>query len=119
MFHAQNGVETEPCSEGGMNLTEVGDGDWVKVVGVDFGEGATRFNAGVASDAAGGTIEIRIDRPDGWLLGVCKLSDTGGWQEWQVASCEVNGVADVHDLYLTFTGEGDQLANVDYWQFER
>ena len=29
-FNAQSGVETEPCSEGGMNLTDLNNGDWVQ-----------------------------------------------------------------------------------------
>ena len=37
-FNAQKGVETIPCDEGGMCLTELANGDWVKLAGVDFGE---------------------------------------------------------------------------------
>lgn len=118
-FHAQNGIETQPCTEGGMNLTDLDDGDWVKIVGVDFGEGAHRFKTSVASERAIGKIELRVDAPAGELIGVCELDDTGGWQNWKQASCEVSGVAGLHDLFLIFTGEGDQLPNLDYWQFER
>ena len=53
-FNAQSGVETEPCSEGGMNLTDLNNGDWVRIVGVDFGtKGAKKFSARVASAGAG------------------------------------------------------------------
>ena len=44
--NAQSGVETEPCMAGGMDLTNLENGDWVKLRGVDFGSpGAESFRA--------------------------------------------------------------------------
>lgn len=119
-FHAESGIETEPNSEGGMNLTDLGDGDWVKVTGVDFGaDGASSFAATVASDGASGTIELRLDSPDGQRIGSCKVSDTGGWQVWEEQSCDVKGATGVHDLCLKFTGDAEQLPKVDHWTFAK
>lgn len=118
-FYAQSGVKTEPCSEGGMNLTELNNGDWVKLVGVDFGtKGAKKFIASVASAEQGGTIELRLGAPDGTLVGTCKVEDTSGWQKWKSVSCEVSGAAGVQDLCLKFVGGEKPLLNLDYWKFE-
>jgi arabinoxylan arabinofuranohydrolase len=118
-FNAQSGVETEPCGAGGMNLSELNHGDWVKVVGVDFGtKGAKKFLARVASAEQGGSIELRLGSPDGKLVGTCKVSNTGGWQEWTDASCEVAAATGVHDLYLKFTGGEKPLLNLNHWKFE-
>lgn len=118
-FQAQRGVETEPCSAGGMNLTDLHNGDWVKVAGVDFGvKGAKRFSARVASAGEGGSIELRLGSLDGKLIGTCKVNNTGGWQAWQEAACEVSTATGVHDLYLKFTGGEAPLLNLDYWRFE-
>ena len=118
-FQSQSGVETEPCAEGGMNLTDLSDGDWVKVAGVDFGSpGARKFLARVASAGPGGSIELRLGSPDGKLIGTCKVEDTGGAQSWKNVTCEVSGATGVQDLVLKFTGGEPPLLNLDYWQFE-
>ncbi|WP_437813876.1 glycoside hydrolase family 43 protein [Sorangium sp. So ce1078] len=116
-FNAQSGIETEPCEEGGMNLANIDNGDWVRLRGVDFGEGAASFSARVASAAAGGSIELRLEAPDGMLVGTCAVEATGGWQEWSDTSCAVEGATGVHDLVLRFTGGESYLFNVNSWQF--
>jgi len=118
-FFAEHGVETEPCSEGGMNLTDLQNGDWVIVAGVDFGsKGPKKFLVRVASATNGGSIEIRLGGPEGKLIGVCPVKSTGGWQSWETVSCNVTNVTGVSDLCLKFTGEGEKLLNLNYWQFE-
>jgi arabinoxylan arabinofuranohydrolase len=118
-MNAQSGIETEPCSEGGMDVTDIQAGDWVKLRSVDFGStGAASFSASVASATSGGAIELRLDSPDGLPVGTCTVPGTGGAQAWVVSTCSVSGAMGVHDLYLAFTGDGSPLFNVDYWQFE-
>ncbi len=118
-FNAQHGVETEPCSEGGMNLTDLNTGDWVRIVGVDFGaKGAKKFSARVASAGQGGNIELRFGGLEGKPIGTCKVENTGGRQTWKTVTCDVSGAAGVQDLYLKFTGGDGPLFNVDYWIFE-
>lgn len=118
-FNAQKGVETIPCGEGGMCLTELANGDWVKVVGVDFSSReVTKFNARVACDGAGGKIEIRLGSPDGKLVGTCAVAGTGGAQKWQAVSCDISGASGKTDLCLVFTGGEGNLFNLDCWKFE-
>lgn len=116
---AQKGIETETCSEGGMNLTSIDNGDWVKVSGVDFSKrSAKKFNARVASEGEGGSIELRLGGPDGKLIGTCKVGPTGGSQKWKSVSCEISGASGVEDLCLNFTGGDKPLFNLDCWKFE-
>lgn len=118
-FNAQSGVETEPCSAGGMNLTDLNNGDWVRVVGVDFGsQGAKQFTARVASAESAGSIELRLGALDGKLIGTCQVEGTGGWQVWKEVSSTVTGATGVQDLYLRFTGGAGALFNLDFWKFE-
>lgn len=117
-FNAQNGVETEPCSDGGMDLTDINNGDWVRIVGVDFGDqGAKKFTARVASAEQGGEIEMHLGNLDGKLIGTCKVENTGGVQTWKDATCEISGATGVQNLYLKFTGGEKPLFNLDYWKF--
>jgi hypothetical protein len=115
-----SGVETEVCSEGGINVANINNGDYIKVKGVNFGTaGASSFQARVASATSGGQIELRLDSETGTLIGTCTVSGTGGWQSWTTASCPVSGATGTHDLFFRYTGGGtDFLFNVNWWQFE-
>jgi hypothetical protein len=112
-----SGVETEVSSEGGMNVANIENGDYVKVKGAAFGTGATSFTARVASATSGGRIEVRIGSPTGTLAGPCTVPGTGGWQAWTTVSCGISGVSGTQDLYLRFTGGSGFLFNVNWWQF--
>ncbi|MGE4286019.1 MAG: glycoside hydrolase family 43 protein [Phycisphaerae bacterium] len=112
------GVKTQACSEGGMNVCNIDDGDYIKVKGVDFGAGAERFTARVASATEGGRIEVRLDGPDGKLAGTCTVPGTGGRQTWITVSCPVNEVGGVRDLYLRFAGDSEKLFNFNWWKFD-
>ena len=114
----ESGVETEECSEGGMNVSSINDGDYIRVAGVDFGAGATSFEARVASAASGGSIELRLDSETGTLVGTCEVPGTGGWQTWTTVSCDVSGATGIQDLYLVFKGGGDYLFNFNWWKFD-
>lgn len=110
------GVKTEKCSNGGVNIGNIRNGSYIKVSGVDFSEGADSFTACVASAESGGTIEIHLDAKDGPLAGSCKVSGTGGWQSWEEVSCDVSASGE-HDVYFVFKGGDGYLLNVDWWQF--
>lgn len=113
-FNAQSGIETDTCNEGGMAVTQISDGDWVKVRGVDFGTvGAKSFSARVASTANNAAIELRLGSESGTLIGTCQVPSTGGAQSWQTVSCDVTGATGVKDLVLKFKG----AFNFNYWQF--
>ena len=114
----QYGIKTEVCSEGGMDVTSVTNGCWIRVRGVDFGAGASTFFARVASAGNGGNIELHLDSLAGILIGTCAVSPTGGWQTWTTTSCSVGGVGGVHDLYLKFTGGAGNMFNLNWWQFQ-
>ncbi|SEK92936.1 Carbohydrate binding domain-containing protein [Ruminococcus sp. YRD2003] len=111
------GVKSENCSEGGINIGSIKNGSYIKVAGVDFGQGAEKFTACAAANGSGGTIELHLDKKDGPKIGECAVTGTGGWQNWQEFSCDVSAEGE-HDLYFVFTGGNDYLMNFDWWQFE-
>ena len=113
----ESGVETESCSEGGVNVGYIENGDYIKVKGVNFDSGATSFDARVASANSGGNIEIRLDSLTGTLVGTCAVQGSGGWQNWVTQSCSVSNVTGIHDLYFKFTGGSGYLFNFNWWKF--
>lgn len=113
----ESGVKTERCSEGGIDVDSIHTGDYIKVKGVDFGSGATSFDARVASATSGGNIELRLDSQTGTLAGTCSVGGTGGWQTWVTKTCAISGATGVHDLFLKFTGNNGLLFNFNWWKF--
>lgn len=114
-----DGVTTARAQETGMYVTDIHNTDYILVRNVDFGpRGATRFEASVASLYKDGSIEIRLDAPDGRLAGTCEVGSTRGDLKWQMRSCDIKGAKGVHDLYLVFTAPAKhRLFNFDWWRF--
>ena len=115
-----SGLKTESCddTDGGVDVTAINNGDYIKVKRLNFGGGVTTFEARVASQSSGGSIELRLDSVTGTLLGTCAVAGTGGAQTWKTTSCEVGGVTGVHDLFFKFTGNGTgNLFNFNWWKF--
>ncbi|MFB9278811.1 carbohydrate-binding protein [Cohnella cellulosilytica] len=117
-FSSQSGIQLENSSEGGQNVAFVDNGDYIAFTGMDFGAGASSFQARVASNATGGSIELRLDGQNGTLIGTCAVPGTGGWQNWTTVTCPVNGnPSGTHTLYLKFTGGAGNLFNVLWFKF--
>ena len=118
-FDSMNGIQTEPTSDsgGGINIGWIEDGDWIAFNNVDFGSGANKVTARVASNTAGGTIEMRLGGISGSLIGTIDVTSTGGWQNWQTKAANVS-VEGEHDLFLVFTGSAaGGLFNINWLQF--
>jgi hypothetical protein len=111
-----SGLKTEACDDtgGGLNVTQISAGDYIKVKNVDFLAGVTSFEARVSSSGTGASIELHLDSPSGTLLGTC---DVSGASSWTTTTCPVSGGSGTHDLFLVFTGSGDELFKFNWWKF--
>ena len=115
----ESGVEVEKGDNGSLHVGYIENGDYIKIKGADFKDGAKKFIASVASNSNGGKIEVRLDKKDGILAGSYNVSGTDGWQNWETVECEVvSGAQNVHDIYFVFTGGSGYLLNFEWWQFE-
>lgn len=99
------------------HLSHIHNQDWAAYKYVNFGRGATTFQARVGSLSYGGQIEIHLDQPDGPLVGVCDVPHTGGWQLWQTVSCQLGDAEGVRAVYLVFRGRYGWLFNLVDFQF--
>lgn len=113
------GIETALHKTTGVYVSDINHGDYIKVRNVDFGKGATSFNANVSALAAGGIIEVHLDSLTGILLGACKIKKTGDPGHWAMQSCKVRQVGGVHDLYFVFKGGEGHLFNFNWWRFNK
>ena len=129
------GIKTEQNEEVGVYVTDIHNGDWIKLQNVAFDNKYPRvFKARVASGLRGGQIEIHLDSVGGRCLGVMNVPGTGGWEKWETISldldyptlADVNGpkrtlaniaLPETADLYLVFKGrKGPKLFNFDWWE---
>ena len=115
----EEGVETANDEKSGVYVTNISNGDYIKVRSVDFGKGAKTFEASVAAASKGGKIEIRMDDKNGSLLGVLDVKNTGGDQMWKTIACKVKKISGVHDVYFVFKGGEGDLFNFDWWKFSK
>jgi hypothetical protein len=81
------GVKTEQNDEIGVYVTEIHNGDYIKLQNVKFdGNTPKQFTARVASGLRGGQIEVRLDSLNGPMLARLEVPGTGGWEKWQTLS---------------------------------
>ncbi|KIR61117.1 ThuA domain-containing protein [Micromonospora haikouensis] len=114
-FSSANGVSafTKAGANGGQTLGYVDPGDWAAYPGLDL-TGVTSLRARVVSGGPGGTIGIRTGSATGPLLGQVAVPNTGGWTTYADVSTTLAGVpAGTQTVYLTFTGSGTGLFDVD------
>ena len=64
-----------------------------------------------------GKMEIRIDSPNGKIIGAAYVKATGAWEDWYVSNVVIPPMQEQHDLYFIFanpvanppTGEASML----------
>ncbi|WP_426446694.1 glycoside hydrolase family 3 C-terminal domain-containing protein [Paenibacillus sp. S-38] len=98
------GVIIEECREGGTSIRSSQAGGWIAFHASDLDAGTAAFEARVTAPQPGGSIEIRLDAPDGPSAGRVAVPPTGGWQAWTTVSTALTGAAGLRDVYLLFEG---------------
>lgn len=116
-----SGVKTESNSSTGVYVSEINNGDYIKVREVDFGKyNPSAFEVSAASALLGGRIEIHLDSLHGAKVGELSITRTGGWEQWRTFRTAITEkFSGKHDVYFVFAGnKGCKLFNFDYWKFE-
>ncbi len=97
-------------------VTAINHGDYIKVGGVDFADGAESVEVSV-SPIYGGKIEIRADKIDGPVIATVEINTASKEGIWSTFTAPVNAtIKGVHDVYFVFRGEKD-LFYFDWWKF--
>jgi uncharacterized protein (TIGR03790 family) len=96
------GLRTETCSEGALDVKEIGNGAYVAAKKVNL-TGMQSFTARVASgNTVFGTIAIHLDSLTGPLIGNLSAPVTGDWQAWTDVTCSITATTGIHTVYLVF-----------------
>ncbi len=73
---------------------------------VDFGAGAQSFTVRASMDYTGdGALEIRLDSPDGQLIGTCPIQNQWWIESYANFSCNILPTSGIHDVYLIVKGD--------------
>jgi len=122
-YDGERGTDTQrPVAKQPMQyLVAIDNGDSLRFDQVDFADGADRFVVR-ASSVFGGMIELRLDSPDGSVIGRCAVPDHGNRNSWggdfAQYACKIEPVRGVHALHLRFFGAGLNLFRLDELCFE-
>ncbi|MDE6795329.1 MAG: family 43 glycosylhydrolase [Muribaculaceae bacterium] len=95
-------------------VNNVDPGDWIKVREVNFKDGAKTFTARTRGNNPSAAIEVRLDAPNGELLGILNC---GSSKDWKDTKCDIKKRDGIHDLYFVFSGDGSDLMDFDSWIF--
>jgi|GEM_PF-6646437 len=81
-YSDMSGIETEECSEGGLNVGYVDAGDWMDYL-VDIPAAGTYTARFRVSSPYEGTRFQLLD--GGAVLATLTVPNTGGWQNWETS----------------------------------
>ncbi len=113
-------VQEDALASFGNKVGEISGGDWLRFDDVAFGTGVTTLDLAVSTATSGGRMEIRLDEPDGLVVGEVDVrdSDSTGWSDYTTISIWLNSIVqDNHDLYFVFGGEPGRTIDFDWFQF--
>ena len=93
---------------------------WIRVSGVDFGNGAQNLRIKAANVGEGNKIEIHTGSASGTLAGTCELAKTANNKTFVDNDCEMKGLTGVVDqVFFVFKNNGkDSTMGVLEWEFQ-
>ncbi|MBQ0074009.1 MAG: family 43 glycosylhydrolase [Prevotella sp.] len=121
----QHGKPQKGGSMGGnVYLSDIHNGDWVRVSNVDFGTTGTKssidMSVSCGSALRGGTIEVHTDSIKGEKIGEIAITNTGGWEKFKTFTAkQMKKPQGIHDMYFVFKGrKGPELFTFDWWKMK-
>jgi hypothetical protein len=114
------GMITEEYAPGKSNLGSVKADYYTAYFNYDFGSrsDSLTFTVSASSATAGGSIEIRLDDPDGPIAGTCPVAGNGSWNTYTPSEVKMAAIQDVHNLFMVYRGDGF-LFNIDWFNFSQ
>jgi hypothetical protein len=111
-------VRVERIAPDNEQLGGARGGDAVAYKYLDFGEGAQAIVARVAPGSSPTRVEVVLDRSWGAAVGVLEVPGGGDGRAFGTRSAKVEIPRGVHAVWLRFSGEGADLARLDWFAFE-
>lgn len=112
-------IRIQACAADNEELAGIKNGDKAAFKYFDFGQGVDHLTVWVAPGALPGKIDIATDTPWGDSLGTVDVPGSGDGKTWTALSCKIAHIHGVHAIWLRFSGKGEDLFKVDWFQFQR
>lgn len=121
-YHKIEGGSFDKASkniESDQRAKEIFDGNYLLYKNIDLTDlESLRIGYNMRKDReTGGTIELRLDKPDGTLIGKAEIEDVVESESTEIAFSNAKGF---HDLYLVFKKEKNKdksVVMIDYLEF--
>ncbi|MEI7981700.1 MAG: glycoside hydrolase family 3 C-terminal domain-containing protein, partial [Bacteroidota bacterium] len=113
-------VSVEGCDEGGQNIRFSQDNEYLVYRNMDFGTCVTQLKARISPGPGGNSgdiIEVRIDSAGGILAGSLLIDTVAGQKSYHTASCVVDNIQGLHDLFLVFRTPGNSFCKLNWFSF--
>jgi arabinoxylan arabinofuranohydrolase len=117
-YMAISGAEKKECSEGGFEVQSRRSGDFLYYPNMQNMPENAKISFRVSSSSEV-MIEIREDGLSGNVLGVCRVPNTGGLENYETISQSLTNTAGVKDICLVFKSTGDDGVNLNWFALER
>jgi len=114
------GIETTSETGIGTYVTEISNGAYIKVRGIDLGHGPKSFEARVKGSLREASIELHLDSLKGPLLTTLIVQPAVNPHTWIIELGKIaKKSAGIHDLFLVFKGDGNDLFDFDWWKMNK
>ncbi|WP_242872870.1 CotH kinase family protein [Ruminococcus flavefaciens] len=117
-YDIKSGIDTENCSEGGLDVAYAENNDYIGFKSVDL-TGVKNIDFRIGSNGARAQLEIRVDDPNGNVIGRMDIKSSGGWQTWNTQACSIQETNGKHDIYFKFVGGDGYLYNINWWRTDK
>ncbi|WJM11078.1 glycoside hydrolase family 43 protein [Paenibacillus sp. PK1-4R] len=109
------------ASDSNIMSAKLQNDSWIAISKVDFeSEGPTTFIATIANQGTEGTLELRLDRADGLLIGEIIVPPATESLQWMELTTNVTGAKGVQDLYIKLKSSTDSpTILLREWKFNR
>ena len=105
----QGGIVTTNLGQSGNTIvTDIGNGDWTCVKGVNFNQGLSSITVSVRTSSST-SMKVYTGSPTGTLLGTIQIPNTGN--QFREVTGNLSNLTGVKDVYFVFDGRME----FDYW----
>lgn len=115
------GLKTQPNGHNNVYISDIHNGDWLRIANVDFeGRNAKSLTICASSALRGGTLELHVDSIKGETLAKIDIPHTGGWEKFKTFTTrDIKTPNGKRDLYFVFRGrKGPELFTFDWWEMK-
>ena len=107
------------AAEGGKFVGAINHGHYLRFNAIPL-DRVRRIRLRVASAGAGGSIEIRLDQPEGELMATVPVEVNGQWEQFYEKTTEIPETKGRHDVFIRFVHPQNAggLMNLDSLEFQ-